>query len=95
LRAYRIPAADWALLDASASHDAETPVDQLLARWDFQNDGLWDTSWSLNHTTITRSLDSISASVAVQIADAGGRTQQAAASVLLLDRAFYLPFLHH
>ncbi len=31
------------IFDASASYDAETPVDQLRFRWDFESDGSWDT----------------------------------------------------
>ena len=33
-------------VDASASTDTETPSADLEVRWDFQNDGTWDTSWS-------------------------------------------------
>lgn len=31
------------LLDGSASKDAETKTEDLLLRWDFEGDGLWDT----------------------------------------------------
>ncbi len=37
--------------DASASHDDETPVDQLEFRWDWQNNNSFDTEWSRSSTT--------------------------------------------
>ena len=36
--------------DASGSSDAETPKDQLRVRWDYTNDGTWDTDYSVNKT---------------------------------------------
>ena len=32
-------------VDATTSKDAETPSDRLLVRWDWTNDGTWDTEW--------------------------------------------------
>ncbi|MFH1999772.1 MAG: PKD domain-containing protein [Planctomycetota bacterium] len=32
--------------DASGSYDAETPAQDLLFRWDWENDGTWDTDYS-------------------------------------------------
>ena len=31
--------------DASGSSDAEDDVEDLQVRWDFENDGVWDTEW--------------------------------------------------
>ena len=36
--------------DASASSDAEDPVSALVVRWDWENDGVWDTDWSTEKT---------------------------------------------
>jgi parallel beta-helix repeat protein len=33
-------------VDAGGCFDTETPVELLEVRWDFQNDGVWDTDWS-------------------------------------------------
>jgi len=33
-------------VDAGASTDTETPTADLEVRWDFQDDGTWDTGWS-------------------------------------------------
>ena len=42
------------LLDASATHDDEDSLDQLDFRWDFEGDGVWDTSYGdstkIHHT---------------------------------------------
>jgi len=32
--------------NASASSDVETGSNDLIVRWDWENDGVWDTSWS-------------------------------------------------
>ncbi len=32
-------------VDATRSKDAETPSSELLVRWDWTNDGIWDTEW--------------------------------------------------
>ena len=32
--------------DASNSSDAETPSSELQVRWDWEDDGIWDTGWS-------------------------------------------------
>lgn len=36
--------------DASYSSDVETPIDRILFRWDWTNDGIWDTDYSSNPT---------------------------------------------
>ena len=36
---------DQFLFDASASSDEETPASDLLVRWDFNNDGTWNTDY--------------------------------------------------
>jgi len=34
--------------DASSSSDADEPTATLLAHWDWENDGVWDTAWTTN-----------------------------------------------
>ncbi|MFH1219367.1 MAG: PKD domain-containing protein [Candidatus Eisenbacteria bacterium] len=36
--------------DASSSSDTENPVSALQVRWDWENDGTWDTDWSTAKT---------------------------------------------
>lgn len=38
--------ADFFTFDASGCYDAEDPLSVLEVRWDFQNDGIWDTHFS-------------------------------------------------
>ncbi len=39
---------NYFILDASLSHDLEDPLDLLKVRWDFDDDGIWDTQFSAN-----------------------------------------------
>ncbi|MFA8434967.1 MAG: FISUMP domain-containing protein [Marinifilaceae bacterium] len=38
------------MFDASGSYDNETPVTDLMVRWDFDSDGTFDTDWSPTKT---------------------------------------------
>jgi PKD repeat protein/N-acetylneuraminic acid mutarotase len=38
------------LFDASSSSDSEDPVEALQVRWDWEDDGTWDTPWSSEKT---------------------------------------------
>jgi len=83
---------DWVILDTSASTDPETPPDDLLVRWDFESDGVWDTPWSFNKT-ITGTQATIGPVAAVQVADSGGRTDIRAASAVISVNVMYLPLV--
>lgn len=45
------------IFDATGSSDSETPSDRLKIRWDWENDGIWDTNYTtekiINHTYST------------------------------------------
>ena len=86
------PSTGTFVLDASASTDPESPADQLLARWDFWSDGVWDTPWSPSKV-VTGDLATIGVTAAVQIADPGGRTDLATVQVVDLDRRYYFPIV--
>ena len=53
--------------DASASSDIEG--DQLQFRWDFDNDGVWDTEWSTNPSATHTWDDDYSGLVTVEVSD--------------------------
>jgi len=36
--------------NASSCSDSQDPIDDLQVRWDWQNDGVWDTNWTENKT---------------------------------------------
>ncbi len=89
---YTITSIDAVILDASVSTDPESPAADLLVRWDFWNDGVWDTPWSLGKL-LTGSLAMIGPAVAVQVADPGGRTDRDQVVVLSLDKMLFLPLV--
>lgn len=54
-------------LDASASFDPD--MDDLLFRWDFEDDGIWDTNWSESPFYIQIWRDDFSGFVRVEVTD--------------------------
>ncbi len=71
-------------LDASACSDAETPAANLQVRWDWENDGLFDTLWSAvkirDHAFNEAGLHM----VRVEVRDAEGLTDAAVRPLLVL-----------
>jgi hypothetical protein len=55
--------------DASASYDPDSYPAPLEYRWDFDNDGEWDTSWSTDPTATFTWTDDYSGDVAVEVSD--------------------------
>jgi PKD repeat protein len=72
------------LFDASSSSDPQD--DELKYRWDFDNDGTWDTSWSTDPTASRSWSDEGTHTVAVQVFD-GELTDTATASVTVTNAA--------
>ena len=66
-----------ATLDASESSDAQDSPEALVARWDFDGDGSWDTAYStqkiMQHTYVLAG----AYTPRVQIRDTGGLTSEA------------------
>jgi PKD repeat protein len=61
-------------LDAACSADAEDPLDSLGVRWDWENDGVWDTEWIRDKDT-TRVYPTIGLKVVrLEVRDTGGLT---------------------
>jgi hypothetical protein len=40
------------IFNASSSTDLEDPSSDLQVRWDFKNDGIWDTDWNTSKTAV-------------------------------------------
>jgi uncharacterized protein (TIGR02145 family) len=59
-------------LDASASHDNQTKPALLAARWDFENDGTWDTPYSTNKTITHQYTTAGDYIIKVEVIDVGG-----------------------
>jgi len=58
--------------DASSSIDIETPSGDLEVRWDWENDGTWDTTWLTNKTAQHQYSKPGDYSVRLQVRDADG-----------------------
>lgn len=74
-------------VDASASADLEDTPDQLLCRWDWESDGVWDTPWTSEKTATHAYAQPGSYRVRLQVRDRGGATAEEARvpSVVTLD----------
>ena len=57
------------IFDGSGSHDPDGSPKNLTYRWDFQNDGTWDTQWSQNPTATYTWGDDYVGVVALQVTD--------------------------
>lgn len=71
--------------DASASWDYETQTDELLFRWDWNDDGVWDTGWSDNSTASHQFDMPGTYSVRLQVRDANGTEGEYALTVEVVD----------
>ena len=67
--------------NASGSHDPE--ADTLQYRWDFDNDGTWDTAWMSSPTVTHTYCDNVTGSVKVEVRDGLGFTDTDTASVTI------------
>jgi len=60
--------------DASGCFDFEDPVSTLQIRWDWENDGTWDTPYSLTKTITHQYLQVGNYTVKLEVKDSGGLT---------------------
>ncbi|MBN1186116.1 MAG: T9SS type A sorting domain-containing protein, partial [Bacteroidales bacterium] len=58
--------------DASGCSDNEDPVSVLQVRWDWENDGVWDTGYSTNKTTTHQYLTPGIKTIKMEVQDTGG-----------------------
>ena len=63
--------------DASTSGDIEDPTSGLEIRWDWANDGTWDTNYSTTKTTNHRYDVEGSKTIAMEVKDSGGKVASA------------------
>jgi len=70
--------------DAGCSTDDRTPQPKLKVRWDWENDGVWDTDWSVERSTSHSYAHEGRQTIRSEVADAQGLTGTATLEVLVL-----------
>jgi PKD repeat protein len=81
-------------IDASASHDAETATEDLLIRWDWGNDGSFDTAWTTDKTASWQYATTGTKTIVVEVKDADGNIDIASQNVQITDIGFVLQFIN-
>jgi nitrous oxidase accessory protein NosD len=62
------------VFNASSASDLEDPTNTLQVRWDWNNDGVWDTNWTNNKTAIHSYPTTGNYTVRLQVMDGSGLT---------------------
>ena len=62
------------IVDASGSSDNEDPISALQARWDWDNDGLYDTGWLTTKTASHQYASANIYTIRLEVQDTGGLT---------------------
>jgi uncharacterized protein (TIGR02145 family) len=69
--------------DATGSHDSEDLIDQLKVRWDFDNNGTWDTEYAKVKTANHKYGAAGTYHIRMQIIDSGGLTDTTGLNVFV------------
>jgi len=62
------------VVDANGSSDTETPADRLRIRWDWTNDGIWDTGSTVIKTDTQQFVNPGTYSIRLEVQDVEGLT---------------------
>lgn len=73
------------VFDASGGSDALDSSSSLQVRWDWENDGVWDTSWSTNKMATHTYSNAGSYLVNLEIEDSSGLTNQSTRQIFVVD----------
>jgi PKD repeat protein len=79
--------------NASGSSDAEDVPSALEVRWDWENDGTWDTGWRTAKTASHTYSSSGAYTVRLRVRDTGGLTDSATRQVIVGGHLIFLPFV--
>ena len=71
--------------DASSSWDAEDPASALTVRWDWESDGVWDTTWSTTKIAMHQYPQPGASVVRLEVRDSAGQTGNASANIDVLS----------
>ena len=69
--------------DPSGSSDSEDPLSSLLARWDWENDGIWDTEYAAVQTLTHKYATLGTKTVKLEIQDTDGLTDSTTRKLLV------------
>jgi len=69
--------------DASSSHDNEDPLSLLQVRWDWENDGVWDTPYSFTKTETHLYSQGGYYTIKLEVKDSGGLTDTETKNVIV------------
>ncbi len=72
-------------VDATSSNDAQEAVSRLEVRWDWEDDGVWDTPWSTTKTATHQYPSQGSYTIRLGVRDTAGLTGQATRQLLVDD----------
>ncbi len=75
-------------VDAGSSTDRETATDDLLVRWDFENDGTFDSDWNAAKVATWTYPTSGTFTVRMQVKDAVGQIDETTHSVTFSDTSY-------
>ena len=75
-------------VDASSSYDSEDPLEALEVRWDWNNDGAWDTEWTINKTAYHQILIAGEHTIVLEVRDTDGMMDNASRTVEVFDSSF-------
>lgn len=69
--------------DASGSSDKEDPTSALVVRWDWENDGTWDTDFSTNKIATHQYLKEGIYTIRLEVKDTSGLTDSATRRIIV------------
>jgi len=72
-------------LDASSSTDDKDPVTSLQVRWDWEDDGAYDTGWTTTKTASQQYTIAGTYTIKLEVKDTGGLTSTATKSVMVSE----------
>ncbi|MCD6332814.1 MAG: PKD domain-containing protein [Bacteroidales bacterium] len=75
---------NYFVFDASGSYDSEDPINALKVRWDFENDGLWNTAFSVNKAAVHYYTDAGTYVIKMEIIDTDGLTGSTTKKLVVL-----------
>ncbi|MBN1597643.1 MAG: hypothetical protein JW894_05075 [Bacteroidales bacterium] len=81
--------------DASASSDGQDPVSLLQVRWDWENNGIWDTGWLTNKVEYHQYATNGTYTVRMEVRDTEGLTDETTRTVQVNEEEIPTPVIEY